>query len=148
MIHPTQKRTHWLWGPLTVGFIMLMGLLIGWSRMWSDGEHRKIISHDPITRIDMLVVAPDPQPAFNKIIVDTHILNRIDLALRSGKKLFDAHVRDHDAYIKMKVYKGQEISMQALRTRDMGWIYNEGDDYYKNDSLAAILQSFCRTSAN
>ena len=126
-----------MWGPIKLGFFGVIAFMIAWSHIWSDEIHRKVISHHPITRVDMHFYS---SRTFDTTILDTVLLGRIDRALVGGVKLSDPQVRNHSGSLEMRVFQQDTFNIGGAHSNVFGWIYAEGDNWYKSDSLAAIFQ--------
>jgi hypothetical protein len=68
------------------------------------------------------------------------MLGRIDRALVCGVELSDPQVRNSRASLEMRAYKQDTFNIRGAHSNVFGWIYAEGDNWYKSDSLAAIFQ--------
>jgi hypothetical protein len=144
----TRNKIIWLYfswqrvscEAFTIFAVIFIGIVID-SLVSGAQTYKGLKSVEKIDHVDMLI---ESQSSPNKeiSIVQDSILDKINRSFRYIQKFTPVVPKMPTVFIVMDVHKRRKLELQLLKTTYSGWSLWIHGDYYRDDSLIAVLNNY------
>lgn len=124
---------------LLVAFIIIYVSISVYKLVDADRTHKGVMNWEKIDSITMLMESVNSSNKTIRIFSDS-VLKKINRSFQYLEGFTPNSPKVHTILIDLDIYKKRKFSLTLLKTSYSGWVISIYDDWYKDDSLIAILE--------